>query len=119
MTLSSFVRQSVRNMACGAVPMKGKSETLPQKVTDLNRSLPNPSSSHLYDIALSFAGEDRTYAEALAAALIRRGVLVFYDSYEKATLWGKDLYTYLADLYQNQARFCVMLLSQRYAQKLW
>src|SRR5260221_10799094 len=53
-----------------------------------------------YDVALSFAGEDRIYAEALADALVRHGIEVFYDKYEKNTLWGKDLYTYLSDLYQ-------------------
>lgn len=72
-----------------------------------------------YDVALSFAGEDRTYAEALAGTLVCRGVSVFYDNYEKATLWGKDLYTYLSDLYQNKACYCVMFLSQNYAAKLW
>src|SRR5260370_20509691 len=72
-----------------------------------------------YDVAFSFAGEDRIYAEALADALVRHGIEVFYDKYEKNTLWGKDLYTYLSDLYQHKARFCVMFLSQHYATKLW
>lgn len=72
-----------------------------------------------YDVALSFAGEDRDCAAALADVLIQRGVNVFYDEYEKATLWGKDLYVYLSDLYQNQAHFCVMFLSKYYSEKLW
>ena len=72
-----------------------------------------------YDVALSFAGEDRTYAEALVDALLRHGIKVFYDKYEKNTLWGRDLYTHLSDLYQNKARYCVVLLSQHYASKLW
>ncbi len=53
------------------------------------------SKSYLYDVALSFAGEDRSYADALAEALRQRGLSVFYDTYEKYTLWGKNLYTYL------------------------
>jgi hypothetical protein len=44
-----------------------------------------------YDIAISYAGEDRSYAEALANVLRTRGVHVFYDKYEKAILWGQDL----------------------------
>src|SRR5258708_121789 len=72
-----------------------------------------------YDVALSFAGEDRTSAEALFDALSLRGIKVFYDEYEKSTLWGKNLYTYLSDIYQNKARYCIMLLSQHYAAKLW
>jgi hypothetical protein len=78
-----------------------------------------PNQDYSYDIALSFAGEDRTYAEALAKALKTRNIRIFYDEYEEANLWGKDLYTYLSNLYQNEARFCVMFLSQYYAKKLW
>jgi hypothetical protein len=40
-----------------------------------------------YGVALSFAGEDRPYAEAVTEALIEQGINVFYDGYEKATLW--------------------------------
>jgi len=72
-----------------------------------------------YDVALSFAGEDRSYAKALAEALKSRNISVFYDEYEMASLWGKDLYTYLSDLYQNQALYCVMFISKYYASKLW
>jgi TIR domain len=72
-----------------------------------------------YDVAISFAGEDRECAEALAEALKRRGVTVFYDGYEKAALFGKNLYTHLSDVYQNQARYCVMFLSKHYAKKAW
>lgn len=34
-----------------------------------------------YDIALSFAGEDRKYAEKLALKLRDKGVRVFYDNW--------------------------------------
>src|SRR5712664_4144256 len=72
-----------------------------------------------YDIAISYAGEDRDNAHALAEALRAHNVKVFYDRYEKATLWGKNLYNYLSDLYQNQAHYCIMMLSEHYAQKVW
>ncbi len=72
-----------------------------------------------YDIALSFAGEDRKYAEQLAKELIKRDVKVFYDGFEKANLWGKDLYVYLSDLYRLRSKFCVLFLSQYYNSKLW
>ncbi|HLK59341.1 MAG TPA: SUMF1/EgtB/PvdO family nonheme iron enzyme [Chthonomonadaceae bacterium] len=72
-----------------------------------------------YDIAISFAGEDREHARALAHALKQRKVIVFFDEFEEANLWGENLYDYLSDLYQNRARYVVMFLSEHYARKLW
>lgn len=72
-----------------------------------------------YDVVLSFAGEDRTYVEKVATALEARGVVVFYDKFEQATLWGKDLAEHLDSLYRLQARYCVMFVSTHYAEKVW
>lgn len=72
-----------------------------------------------YEVVLSFAGEDRAYVNQLASILRRRGVKIFFDIYEKHTLWGKNLYTHLSEVYQNQARYCVMFISKHYAIKLW
>jgi TPR repeat protein len=72
-----------------------------------------------YDVVISFAGEDRAHAKGLADALTRRGVASFYDQYEKAALWGKNLYTHLSEVYQSQAHYCVMFLSRHYAAKVW
>lgn len=73
----------------------------------------------LYEVALSFAGEDRGYADAVAKALRERRVRVFYDKYEAVALWGKDLYVHLDDIYRKQAKYCVMFLSENYRKKLW
>ena len=72
-----------------------------------------------YDVAISFAGEDRAVAESIAAALHSLGISVFYDDYERAELWGKNLYDHLSEVYRAKARFCVMLLSKHYAEKQW
>ena len=72
-----------------------------------------------YDVALSFAGEDRHYAEALAELLKNSRYKVFYDKYELARLWGKNLYTHLSSVYKDKAHYCVMFLSEHYARKLW
>src|SRR5262249_28681854 len=72
-----------------------------------------------YDVAISFAGEDRSYAEQIAEMLRSSQVRVFYDMYEQATLWGKDLYAHLNDVYGKKARYCIVLLSSHYARKLW
>lgn len=72
-----------------------------------------------YHVALSFAGEDREYVERVATRLTHFGVKVFYDKFEETTLWGKDLYTYLSDVYQNHAIYTVMFISEAYKKKLW
>ena len=72
-----------------------------------------------YDVVLSFAGEDRDYVENVAATLVKRGIRVFYDRYEEAELWGKNLYQHLSDVYSHQARYCVVFISRAYASKLW
>lgn len=72
-----------------------------------------------YHVALSFAGEDRVYVERVATQLVSEGVTVFYDKFEEATLWGKNLYTHLNDVYENKALFTVIFISERYKNKLW
>ena len=72
-----------------------------------------------YDVALSFAGENRDVAERLASELRRQNVRVFYDSWEEAHLWGKDLYQHLSHVYGKAARFCVVLISEQYEAKAW
>jgi len=72
-----------------------------------------------YDIAFSFAGEDRAVVEELATKLTNEGVRVFYDAYEKAALWGKDLYQHLQVVYRDRARYCIVIVSAAYARKLW
>lgn len=75
--------------------------------------------SEQYDVALSFAGEDRKYVEEVATELKRLGVRVFYDKFETVNLWGKDLYTHLQDVYEKQAKYTVVFISVHYAKKLW
>ena len=72
-----------------------------------------------YDVALSFAGEDRKHAKALADLLQLGGYSSFYDENELANLWGKNLYDYLSSVYKDRARYCVMFLSEHYGRKLW
>jgi hypothetical protein len=72
-----------------------------------------------YDIALSFAGEQRKQVEEIAQCLEAAGVAVFYDNFSKAQLWGKDLYQHLSAVYQKKARFCIIFISKDYAEKAW
>src|SRR6266487_1932680 len=72
-----------------------------------------------YDVCLSFAGENRSYVRKFAGALRERGIRVFFDEYAEVTLWGRDLYTHLNDIYENAARYCVLFASKQYARKVW
>lgn len=72
-----------------------------------------------YHVALSFAGEDRDYVEKVAVNLKAAGVEVFYDLFEEADLWGKDLYAHLSEVYQKKAIYTVIFVSVAYRDKLW
>ncbi|MDO7846206.1 TIR domain-containing protein [Hymenobacter sp. M29] len=72
-----------------------------------------------FDIALSFAGEDRAYVDNVANMLRAKGIKVFYDKFEEANLWGKNLYDYLIDVYSNKAFYTIMFVSEHYNRKLW
>jgi len=90
-----------------------------QTGSDSRRPAATDCQAGLYDVALSFAGEDRSYVEKVAACLKEAGVRVFYDKFESADLWGKDLVAHLQDVYQNRARYCVLFISERYVNKPW
>ena len=70
-----------------------------------------------YQVALSFAGEDRPYVDRVASALRAAGIAVFYDAYEEASLWGKNLYDHLRRVYTDEAQFTVMFVSRVLTQR--
>lgn len=73
-----------------------------------------------YDVAISFAGEDRDKAQILADILANEfGLAVFYDDFEQAKLWGAFLPERLLKIYRDQARACVVLISRHYKEKRW
>jgi hypothetical protein len=74
-------------------------------------------SNYEYDFAFSFPGEDREIVDKVAAKLRLLGVPIFYDRYETAALWGKDLYQHLQHVYRDQARFCVVFVSANKARR--
>lgn len=72
-----------------------------------------------YQIAISFAGEQRVYAEALARHLGTYGIAYFYDAENEAELWGKNLAEEFQRIYSKKAQFVLMLISQEYLDKQW
>lgn len=72
-----------------------------------------------YDLAISFAGEDRPLARGLADRLDAAGYSIFFDEFHQAELWGRDLSVALSEVYARDARWCLILVSEAYLQKPW
>lgn len=72
-----------------------------------------------YQVAISFAGEQRAYAEALARHLSTYGVAYFYDAENEVALWGKNLAEEFQKIYSKKAQFVLMLISKEYVAKQW
>ncbi|HKP85483.1 MAG TPA: SUMF1/EgtB/PvdO family nonheme iron enzyme [Blastocatellia bacterium] len=72
-----------------------------------------------FDVALSFAGEDRAFVESVAETLKQNKVNVFYDHDEEIYLWGKDLGDALDEIYRLRSKYVVAFISKDYAGKMW
>jgi hypothetical protein len=72
-----------------------------------------------FDVAISFASEQRDEASAIAECLKKSGIRVFYDKDNTADMWGKDGIEYFTDVFMNQAEYCMMLVSKAYLDKMW
>ena len=72
-----------------------------------------------YEVALSFAGQQRSYVEEVVIALQTRGIKVFYDESERIRLWGSTLIEELPDVYANRANYTVMFISKEYIENVW
>ena len=72
-----------------------------------------------YEVALSFAGEQREYVGEVARALQCRGIAVFYDEFEKVALWGKHLPEELQAVYERKSSRVVIFVSKAWVEKAW
>jgi hypothetical protein len=79
----------------------------------------NSNMNHEYDAVFSFVGEQRDYVEEVADIVRRQGLKIFYDRDEDVDLWGKHLGEHLPEVYSKKGRYCVMFISQDYADKMW
>jgi len=74
---------------------------------------------HPYDFALSFAGEDRPFAERVAFHLEDLGFVVFYDLNEQHRIIARDLEEFLGPIYASGARLVAAILGPRYGERRW
>lgn len=72
-----------------------------------------------YQVALSFAGEQRDYVDEVARHLAARSIALFYDGFEQSKLWGQDGVEAFHGIYAERATYVVMFISKEYATKPW
>ena len=81
-------------------------------------SFPPPGGKR-YDVALSFAGSDRSIAEALFEELSDLGLSVFYDKHEESRILAANVEDYLAPIYASESGYVVALLGPDYPKRVW
>ena len=72
-----------------------------------------------FDVAISFAGTERKFAEELASRVREAGFSVFYDGFYPEDLWGKNLVEIFYEIYSKGARYCVIFVSHEYNSRAW
>jgi hypothetical protein len=72
-----------------------------------------------YDFALSFAGEDRAFAEKLYDHLSDLELSVFYDQAEQHRILAEDLEEFLGPIYRSNASYIVVILGPEYGERRW
>jgi hypothetical protein len=78
-------------------------------------------SEYEYDVVISYAGEDKVTVDRIERLLRQKvpSIRIFYAPLKEADLWGKDLAEELPTVFREEGRYCVMFISEHYAQKLW
>ena len=74
---------------------------------------------YTYEVALSFAGEQRQYVEQVARRLKELGISHFYDKNMETELWGKNLAQHFQAIYFEQSKYFVPFISDEYKNKIW
>ena len=76
--------------------------------TTPSKTAPKPQTTGHFDVAISFAGTERKFAEELASRVRDAGFSVFYDGFYPEDLWGKNLVETFHEIYSKGARYCVI-----------
>ena len=70
-----------------------------------------------YQVALSFAGEQRDYVDRVARNLRARGIDLFYDGFEAVSLWGRNGTETFQEVFEKRSAYVVMFISKEYVEK--
>ncbi len=107
--LPSFARPEMRR----AQEIAGRVLTSRPEPIAARRENPN------FDVAISFAGTERNYAEELANKVKAAGFEVFYDKFFPEDLWGKNLAEFFYEIYSRRSSYCVIFVSNEYLNREW
>jgi hypothetical protein len=72
-----------------------------------------------FDIAISFAGENRDLARLVAEQLRVMDCSVFFDEYYEANYLGGTWRKYFDEIFRSKSRYVVCLLDRHHAEKIW
>jgi len=72
-----------------------------------------------FQVAMSFADEDRSFVREVVDAPRADSVRVFYDADLEVELWGRDLAQYLDSVYRSRSDFVVVFIFRDYVAKKW
>jgi hypothetical protein len=73
----------------------------------------------LFDVALTYASEQREYVRAVATTLHAHGITYFFDEEQRLDLWGRNLLDVADTTYRLSSLFVAMFVSADYAKKMW
>ncbi|MBB2191896.1 TIR domain-containing protein [Gluconacetobacter azotocaptans] len=88
-------------------------------LAEIERSVRVRRTKFPWDVAVSFAGEDRKIVEGFREELNANGYTVFYDFDEQHKLWGENLRRKLSEVYAHDAQYMIVFLSKHYPEKDW
>jgi len=100
-------------------PKQRQSLSIGRKILKSKVTSRSPLDGELFDVAISFAGTNRTEAERLATLVQNAGFSVFYDGFYGSDLWGKNLAEFFDEIYRKRSRYCVMFISENYRDRAW
>ncbi len=100
-------------------PAKRRAQEITRRIAHPDNKKNSIQEPMNFDVALSFAGTERKYAEDLATRVKAAGFQVFYDEFFPEDLWGKNLGEFFHDIYSKRSRFCVIFVSNEYLKREW
>ncbi|MBI4338394.1 MAG: toll/interleukin-1 receptor domain-containing protein [Chloroflexi bacterium] len=85
----------------------------------LQRAAAGKPAAPEFDVALSFAGTERSLAQELYDLLEARGIHTFYDAAYPERLAAEDLNIVFEEVFARRSQFCVIFVSREYATRVW